>query len=274
MSLLPRARTPAAHRVAALAVVLVAALSVAGLGPPPAAAATSASSVAASLLARTNRDRGARGLKPLRLDSRLAGIAGDRSSNLADAASFSHSAAGGSLSTPLKRVGVQWYAWAENIAWMPGGLTTSTAASIYRAWRNSSSHWRALMSHTLNYVGFGVAVRSSDGRVFASAVFTESRDHSAPHARVDRATRSGATITFTWHGSDPSLQTHWAHLRDFDVWYRVDGGGWSLIRDNTTATSLRLSSRAPGHRYELMVRARDRAYNVGPQSEPLGVWVP
>jgi uncharacterized protein YkwD len=274
MSLLPRARTPSSHRAAGLAFSLVAVLAIASLGPPPTAAATTASSVEESLLAKTNRDREARGLKPLRLDSRLAGIADDRASNLAEAASFSHESAGGSLSTSLGRVGVQWYGWAENLAWWPGGLTSSTAASLYRAWRNSSSHWKALMSRTLNYVGFGVAVRASDGRVFASAVFTESRDHSAPKTRIDTASRSGTTITFTWHGWDPPLQTHWAHLRDYDAWYRVDGGAWRLIRDNTTATSLRLSSRAPGHRYELMVRARDRAGNVGPQSTPLGVWVP
>ena len=96
----------------------------------------------------------------------------------------------------------------------------------------------------MNYVGFGVAVRASDGQVFASTVFTESRDHTAPSARVDSATRSDTTITFTWHGYDPRLQTHWAGLRDLDVWYRMDGGPWRFVGDNTTATSLR-SDRAP-----------------------------
>jgi hypothetical protein len=131
-----------------------------------------------------------------------------------------------------------------------------------------------LMSPTMNYVGFGLAVRPSDGQLFASAVFTESRDHTAPGVKMDGPTRSGTTITFAWHGRDPLLQSHWAGLRDYDAWYRVDGGAWRLVRDNTTATSLRLVSRAPGHRYWLKVQPRDRAGNVGRTSTPISVWVP
>jgi hypothetical protein len=63
-------------------------------------------------------------------------------------------------------------------------------------------------------------------------------------------------------------------LRDYDAWYRVDGGAWRLIRDDTTATSLRLTSRDQGHRYWLKVRARDRAGNVGRPSAAVSVWVP
>jgi hypothetical protein len=218
-----------------------------------------------------NKDRG---LKPLRLDRRLADIAVDRAMALAGATSFSHAAAGGSLTPALGEAGVQWYAWGENIAWVPGGLTSTTAAFIYHSWKASASHWAALMSRTSNYVGFGVSLRSSDGRVFASAVFTESRDHTAPGAAMDAASRSGTSISFRWHGYDPVLQTHWAGVRDFDVWYRVDSGTWRRIRDNTSQTSLTLSGRPRGHRYSLRVQARDRAYNVGPLSTTLSVWVP
>ncbi|MFH1475089.1 MAG: CAP domain-containing protein [Chloroflexota bacterium] len=241
---------------------------------PAAATSLTAASAEASLLAWTNRDRAALGLRPLRSDRPLVVIAGTRAENLAAASTFSHAAAGGDLAPALSVAGVRWYAWGEDIARRPGWLTSSTVAGIYQAWRRSASHWALLMSRTMNYVGFGVAVRPSDGQVFASAVFTESRDRTAPSAKVDRATRSGTTITFAWHGYDPRLQTHWAGLRDYDVWYRVDGGSWRLIRDNTTATSLRLGSRAHGHRYWLTVRARDRAGNVGRQSAPISVWVP
>ena len=254
---------------------LVVALGAAVSQPLPAAAAgVTTASAEASLLAWTNRDRAALGLRPLRSDRPLVTMARTRAANLAGASTFSHAAAGGDLAPAFVGAGVQWYAWGENIARWTGGLTSTTIAAIYKAWRRSASHWAMLMSRTMNYVGFGVAVRASDGQVFASTVFTESRDHTAPSARVDRATRSGTTITFTWHGYDPRLQTHWAGLRDFDVWYRVDGGPWRLVRDNTTATSLRLRSRAHGHRYWLMVRARDRAANVGRSSAPLSVWVP
>lgn len=274
MALLPPARGRALGTLATI-LALVVALGAAATHPLPAAAASlTTASAEASLLAWANRDRVALGLRPLRSDPPLAAIAGTRAENLAAASTFSHAAAGGDLAPALARAGVQWYAWGENIARRTGGLTSTTVAGIYGAWRTSASHWAILMSRTMNYVGFGVAVRASDGQVFASAVFTESRDHSAPSARIDGATRSGTTITFAWHGYDAPLQTHWAGLRDFDVWYRVDGGTWRLVRDNTTATSLRLGSRAPGHRYWLMVRARDRAGNVGRPSTPVSVWIP
>ena len=263
----------APRRAITLTLALLFLLTGAVLAPAPEAAATTTSSVATTLLRLTNADRAARGLRPLRADSRLATIARSRAANLTTASTFSHAAAGGSLSTTLTRAGIQWYAWAENLAYMPGGLRTSTAAALYSAWKRSSSHWATLMSRTLNYVGFGVAVRASDGRVFASAVFTESRDHTRPGARFDSATRSGSTVTFTWHGWDPRLQSHWAGLRDFDAWYRVDSGTWRLIRDNTTGTSIRLGSRASGHRYWLMVRARDRVGNLG-RKVAASVWVP
>ena len=243
------------------------------VGAPQASAATT-TSVEAKLLTKTNRARERHGLRPLRRDAPLAGIAGDRAASLAGAASFSHQAAGDDLSRVLSRRDVQWYAWGENIAWCSGGLRRTTARSIFRTWRGSPAHWAALMSRRYNYVGFGIEVRGSDGRVFASAVLTESRDHTAPKVRTVSATRSGTTIVFTWRGFDPRLQTHWTHLRDFDVWYSVDGGAWRRIRDNTTATSLRLASRARGHRYALKVQARDHAGNVGSMSRPVAISVP
>jgi uncharacterized protein YkwD len=242
--------------------------------PASVTAATTPASLEASLLTWTNRDRAALGLRPLRLDGRLAEIAGDRAANLVASGSFSHQAAGSSLSTTLDRAGVQWYAWSENIGWWGGGPTLAAASALYGAWRASAHHWAALMSASLNYVGFGVAHRPSDGRLFASAVLTESKDHTTPRAKVETVSRSGTAITFTWRGWDPVLQSHGAGLRDFDVWYRVDAGAWRLVRDNTTATSLRLTGRASGHRYWLAVRPRDRALNIGPLSSPLSVWVP
>jgi uncharacterized protein YkwD len=257
-----------------LTLAVLAALLAVPARPAAATAATTTTSVAEAILALANRDRDARGLRPLRFDGRLATIAEDRAGNLASATSFSHTAAGGSLSTPLAEASVQWYGWGEIIARWPGGLRTTTAASIYGAWKKSPPHWAALMSRDFNYVGFGTVLRAADGQVFASGVFTESRDHTAPQARIVSASRSGTTITFAWHGRDPALQTHWAKLRDFDVWLRRDGGEWRLIRDNTTATSVRLANRARGHRFEVMVRARDRAGNLGRPTAPVGIWVP
>ncbi len=265
-----RAHLPRRALVLTLAAALLATGALAA--PDPAAATTTA--VADQLLELTNADRAARGLRPLRPDARLAAIAEDRAMNLTGATTFGHAAAGGSLSPPLAEQQVQWYGWAENLAWTPGGLRTNTASALYLGWKRSPSHWASLMSPTLNYVGFGAALRASDGHVFASAVFTESRDHTPPSAWITGSARNGRTVTFTWRGSDPALQTHWAGLRDFDAWYRVDDGAWRLLRDNTTSTSICLASRPAGHRYWLMVRARDRAGNAGRTSAPTSVWVP
>jgi uncharacterized protein YkwD len=257
-----------------LAVLAALVLAVAGIGPAPAAAATTPSTLEAALLTWTNRDRAALGLRPLRLDTRLAGIADERAASLASAGSFSHQAAGPSLSATLDGAGVQRYAAAENIGWWGGGPTLATAAALYRAWQASAVHRAALMSASLNYVGFGLAHRPSDGRLFASTLFTEARDRTAPRATMETATRSGTTVTFTWRSVDPRLQSHWAGMRDVDVFYRVDAGPWRLVRDDTTATTLRLAGRAPGHRYWLAVRPRDRAFNAGPLASPISVWVP
>jgi uncharacterized protein YkwD len=266
--------SPSRSRALLTTLACVVALGAATLRPVPAAASVSSAAAQASLLAWTNRDRAVLGLVPLHPDPALAVIAGTRADNLAASSTFSHAAAGGDMAPALAAGGVQWFAWGENIAHWPGGLDSATVAGIYRAWRGSAEHWSILTSPTMNYVGFGLAVRRSDGSVFASTVFTESRDHTAPGARIDGARRDGTTITFAWHGRDPLLQSHWAGLRDYDAWYRVDGGAWRLIRNDTTATSLRLAARAPGHRYWLKVQARDRAGNVGRTSTPVSIWVP
>ncbi len=109
--------------------------------------------------------------------------------------------------------------------------------------------------------------------MFARAVFTESQTHRATGDEGDGDAKRRHDH-LTWRGWDPILQSHWAGLRDFDAWYRVDGGAWRLVRDNTTATSIRLTNRASGHRYWLKVRARDRALNLGSTSAPISVWVP
>jgi uncharacterized protein YkwD len=263
------------HRALASILALLLALGAAATGPAQATASSvTAESAEALLLAWANRDRAAIGLRPLRADPALLAIAATRAANLAASPTFSHEAAGGDLAPAITGTGVQWYALGENIAQWPGALSRATVAAIYQAWRGSASHWAQLMSSTMNYVGFGVAVRASGVQALASAVFTEFRDHTAPGARIVGATRSGTSITFSWRGYDPLLQTHWAGVRDFDAWYRVDGGSWRLIRNDTTATSLILGSRASGHRYWLMVRARDRAGNVGRASAPVSVWVP
>ena len=75
--------------------------------------------------------------------------------------------------------------------------------------------------------------------------------------------------------SSPRMPTEdTAGFRDFDVEYRIDGGAWRLVRDNTTATGTSWTSRQPGHTYWVRVRGRDRAGNSSAWSKPMGVTVP
>jgi uncharacterized protein YkwD len=226
------------------------------------------------LLTWLNRDRAARGLRPLRLDSAVRALARERAANLAGASSFSHAAAGGDIGAALAEARIQHWSAGENIAWTLSPPGAYAASSIYSRLRRSSAHWALMMSRTFNYVGIGAAERASDGRTFVSIVFTESRDHTPPTARMSSATRSGTTVTFRWTGADRPLQTHTAGLRDFDVEYRIDGGTWRLVRDNTTATGTSWTNRPRGHTYWVRVRSRDRAGNLSAWSTPKGITVP
>jgi hypothetical protein len=124
-----------------------------------------------------------------------------------------------------------------------------------------------------DHPGVGLAARSSGAKTFASAVFAETTDHTRPIARVGLRTRSGDDVRWTWSGYDPRLQTHLAGLAHYDVAYRNNYGGWYVLRNNTTATSLSLANRPPGS-YAIRVRATDRRGNVGAWSAESRIWVP
>lgn len=236
-------------------------------------AVPTAATLEGSLLAAVNADRTAIGLVPLRIDPRLRAIADTRSATLASLGVLTHAAAG-DLPTQLTAAGVTTETWGEDLGWTTYAWGTPATGNLLAMWRASPEHWALLMSATLNYVGVGLALRSSDGATYASVVFTESPDHTPPVARVTSANRSGTTISFSWRGWDVPLQTHTTGLATFDVLYRASGGYWRVIRSRTTTTSVTIANRPPGHSYYLSVRARDRAGNLSSWSAPLHVWVP
>jgi hypothetical protein len=191
--------------------VLLAAATFAVAAPAPVSAGT-ADTMEAAILESINRDRTARGLRPLYRHYKLVDLAGDRAAILASKKVLSHTAA--------------------------GNLSSQLAAT------------------------YGVIV------------FTESVDQTRPSAKVSGSSRSGTTVTWTWTGHDPRLQTHTAGLRDYDVQYRVGTGSWALIRDNTTATSLTLTDRPRGTTVSIRVRATDRRGNIGAWSGEVRVSIP
>ena len=104
--------------------------------------------------------------------------------------------------------------------------------------------------------------------------YAESVDHTPAAARNGTLDGSGTTVRFAWSGYDPRLQTHTAGLRSFDVQYRVDGGAWRTIKNDTTVTALSLSDRARGHWYGFRVQAADRRGNLGRWTTESRIWVP
>ena len=220
-----------------------------------------------------NRDRSNRGLRPLRVDVNLRAVATTRAGTLASLGLLSHSAPG-NLSSQLNSAGVRWYGWGEDIGWSSYAWGHDVASSLYSMWRHSPEHWALMMSSRYNYLGVGLGYRWPDGATYASIVFAEMPDHTAPAAHLTGAGRSGTSVWFHYTGTDTTLQTHTAGLRDFDLAYKVDGGSWAIIRTHRRAVSITLASRAHGHTYYLVVRARDRAGNASAWSSPLHVTVP
>ncbi len=225
------------------------------------------------LITWTNRDRAARGLRPLRLWSALRSVATTRADTLASLGTLSHTAAG-DLGSQLSSAGAQYYSWGEDLGWSSYPWGYDVAKSLYGMWKHSSGHWALLMSSRFNYFGIGLAYRWSAHATYASIVFTESRDHTPARAAMVDSGRIGTTAWFRWRGYDPLLQTHTAGLRNFDVEYKVGSGTWRIIRSGTTSTSISLYSRPRGHYYYLRVRARDRNGNVGAWSTPMRVGIP
>ena len=264
--------TPATRRRLAFALpfALIAALAIA-VAAPVATGAT-ASQAESSVIGWINAARSSRGLVPLRYDSKLASIAGYRAGRMASTNTMSHSI-GGNLASQLNAQNVNWYRYGEDIGWSTATWPSTSAKAIFNAWMNSSSHRALILSNRFNYIGVGLAYRSSNHKTFASAVFAETSDHTKAVGRVTGRSRSGDDIRWTWSGYDPRLQTHTAGLRDFDVLYRVGYGYWRLLKNNTTGTSLSLSNRGSGS-YAIRVRATDRRGNVGAWSSESRIWVP
>jgi uncharacterized protein YkwD len=252
----------------------LAAVFVTGAGPvahPAPVAASTASTMEADLLRWINEARVRKGLVPLRLLAPLVDLAGDRASYMASKNVLKHPSCLGCL---LTNRGIQWYAAGEVIASTSYPWGSQAATSIFNMWKRSSGHWAILMSSRFNYIGLGVAYRSSNRTTFAAGVLTESVDQTKPWGKVVDASRKSSTVTWDWTGADTRLQTHTSGLRNFDVQYRVDGGTWTTIRTGTTAKSLSLSGRAGGHYYGLRVRARDNRGYVSSYSAELRIWVP
>ncbi len=253
-------RPPRRSVFVAFSAVLLASFALSG-SPPPVSAST-ASDAEALVLRLINEDRADAGLTPLRYHSSLASIAGTRASKMASRNVMSHTV-GGSISSQLNAKDVVWYRYGEAIAYTTRAWATSAAIELHRAWMASSPHRALLMSSKFNYVGVGLALRSSNNRTFGSVILTESRDVTGPSAWFTDVDISGNDISWDFSGADVKLQTRTAGLRHFDVQVRAGNNPWTTIRNDTTARTATLWNKTRGVSYAMRIRATDRLGNVG-----------
>ncbi|HLM26577.1 MAG TPA: CAP domain-containing protein [Thermoleophilaceae bacterium] len=113
-----------------------------------------------------NRERGARGLRKLRLNGRLSRAAVRHARDMVRRHYFSHvSPSGGTLGRRIRRTGYlrrarSWWV-GENIAWGSGVLATPGA--IVRAWMNSPGHRANVLDRHFREMGLGVVRASPHG---------------------------------------------------------------------------------------------------------------
>lgn len=243
------------------------------LGSPGPTKAGAVTDVEHRLLDWINDARNERGLDDLRSSSRLWDIAGYRAGRMATTNVLSHTIAG-NIGSQLNAKRMPWLAYGEDIGYSPQRYGTPAAEELFRLWKASPSHWTLMMSARYNYIGVGMAYRSSNHRWYSSLIFTESPDLTGARAVMLDSDRNGDDVTWTWRGWDPVLQSHTAGLDDFEVQTRTDSGAWKTVLKSTTGTWRTLKDLAGGHWYGLRVRPTDRKGNVGPYTSEIRVWVP
>jgi uncharacterized protein YkwD len=160
------------------ATALALALSICLVVAPGASAAGACASANASVKTATNRalvratlcqlnvERSRQGLRPLRLNRRLAAAARAHSRSMARRHFFSHDSLNGA--SFLDRIrgtgylrGARSWNVGENIAYGTGRL--STPRSIGRAWMNSPGHRANILSRSFSSIGIGIAAGTPYG---------------------------------------------------------------------------------------------------------------
>ena len=121
---------------------------------------------------------------------------------------------------------------------------------LFRMWKASPSHWKLMMSAKYNYIGVGIAYRSSNRKTFGSLIFTESTrpDRTRGPPWIGVAARRRRRPPGPGAAGTPSLQTHTAGLKSTSTSRSASiaaAGGRS--RRTTGATSRAWNGLASGH---------------------------
>jgi uncharacterized protein YkwD len=262
------------RRLASLALAAILGLAIVAPGAtiavtaPVDAAALSAAETA--MVAALNADRTAKGLVPVRIDTRLMAIARARSDDMVAQDYFSHVQPDGrNVFDILTAQHITWYNAGEIIASNGAAFTLDESVSMANyQWTHSPSHYAILMSTSYNYVGVGLAVDPDTGMKIWTAVYLRGPDRTPARATVySPKVVAGPTATtryakLSWTGYDVRLQVYTSGLRSYSVQRRIDGGLWANVLVGTTLHSTTVKMYL-GHLYEFRFVARDRAGNHG-----------
>ena len=132
----------------------------------PARAQTRATATERQLFDSANRERGMRGLPPLRWDDTVASAAHLHAVRMAEQNTISHQFPGEvDFSARLHQAGAHFSAAAENVAEGP------TAEEIHNGWMMSPGHRANLLDPEMNSVGIAVIARN--GTLFAVQDFSK-----------------------------------------------------------------------------------------------------
>ena len=235
---------------------------------PAPVAASAASDAEAIMLKAMNYERTRRGLVALRVDTRLAAIARERSDYQAARDIGSHTHSGGrTVFDLIQSASIKWYSAGEIIAqnrYYP--TITDSAKAAVRGWLNSPTHRSILLSKGYNYVGFGFAVNPNTQRRYWTGVYMKGPDRTSPTAKMGTVSKvnegSLVRVTFRWSGGDPRLQVLTSGLRYYQLQRRRAGGTWGSW-GTTTRTSVGVRW-GKGQTFEVRVRSRDWAGNMSP----------
>jgi uncharacterized protein YkwD len=130
-----------------------------------------AAAMARSILMLMNRDRIARGVRPLAVNVRLAGLALERARWMAVRGVMTHNSAGGTILMAEISRGVRPSIAGECVGWTNASWGSTAARYLYDAWKHSPEHWSLMMSSDFTLVGIGFGYRSTGHVTYGSLVF-------------------------------------------------------------------------------------------------------
>lgn len=107
---------------------------------------------------RVNDERSKNGRSPLTYNNSMENYARIKSKDMGDKGYFNHKDLEGKLITErMKQDGVNYSAWAENIAFLSGYIDNKSIADEFmNNWMNSQGHRENILSNNYNSIGIGV----------------------------------------------------------------------------------------------------------------------